>query len=167
MLVYLLFCLGLVLLLVGGDFLVRGAVGLAERFGISPLIIGLTVVALGTSAPELFVSLQAALAGSGGLAVGNVVGSNIANVFWWLVFRRSFPVSRANSVHGSLFFLFGLTVIFMLQLWSVDLDGLLLLFLRPFWSSNSSSRRGKNLPTIIMMKLVLCLAPYYCCLLLA
>ena len=59
---------------------VKGAVGLAEKFGISPLIIGLTIVALGTSAPELLISLQAALAGSGELAVGNVVGSNIFNI---------------------------------------------------------------------------------------
>ena len=80
MLVYLLFCAGLVLLLMGGSWLVKGAVGLAEKFGISPLIIGLTIVALGTSAPELVISVDAALVGSGGLAVGNIVGSNIANV---------------------------------------------------------------------------------------
>ncbi len=132
MLIYLLFCLGLVLLLVGGDWLVKGAVGLAERLNISPLIIGLTVVALGTSAPELVVSLQAALEGSGWLAVGNVVGSNIANVLLVLGIPALFaPIRGANpAVHGSLFFLFGLTVIFMLQLsWSPisRLDGLLLL----------------------------------------
>lgn len=71
---------GLALLVFAGDYLVKGAVGLAENFGISPLVIGLTVVAFGTSAPELFVSVQAALAGRSGIAVGNVVGSNIANV---------------------------------------------------------------------------------------
>jgi cation:H+ antiporter len=71
---------GVVLLVLAGDYLVKGAVGLAENMGISPLIIGLTVVAFGTSAPELFVSVQAALTGSPGIAVGNVVGSNIANV---------------------------------------------------------------------------------------
>lgn len=71
---------GLILLVVAGDYLVRGAVGLAERLAIDPLIIGLTVVAFGTSAPELFVSLQAALHGESGIAIGNVVGSNIANV---------------------------------------------------------------------------------------
>ena len=80
MLVYLLLALGLVLLMLGGDWLVKGAVGLANRYGISPLIIGLTIVAFGTSAPELVVSLDAAWIGKGGLAVGNVVGSNIANV---------------------------------------------------------------------------------------
>jgi cation:H+ antiporter len=69
-----------VLLTVGGDRLVAGAVGLARRFGISSLIIGLTVVAFGTSAPELFVSLQASLRGTGDIAMGNIIGSNIFNL---------------------------------------------------------------------------------------
>ncbi|MGE0484595.1 MAG: calcium/sodium antiporter [Gammaproteobacteria bacterium] len=72
--------LGLVLLYFGGEWLVRGAAALAARTGISPLAIGLTVVAFGTSAPELVVSLQAALGGASDIAVGNVVGSNIANI---------------------------------------------------------------------------------------
>ncbi|MGI9387123.1 MAG: calcium/sodium antiporter [Methyloligellaceae bacterium] len=71
---------GLSLLLICGDALVRGAVALAVRLNIPTLVIGLTVVAFGTSAPELVVSLRAALAGSPGIAIGNVVGSNIANV---------------------------------------------------------------------------------------
>ena len=71
---------GLVLLLIGGEALVRGASALAARLGVSPLLIGLTVVGFGTSTPELVTSLQAAFAGSPGIAVGNVVGSNIANV---------------------------------------------------------------------------------------
>ncbi|SEL64296.1 cation:H+ antiporter [Atopomonas hussainii] len=71
---------GLVLLVVGAEVLVRGASKLAATFGIPPLIIGLTVVAFGTSAPETAVSVQAAWAGSGDIAIGNVVGSNIANV---------------------------------------------------------------------------------------
>lgn len=71
---------GMVLLVLAGNALIKGAVGLAENLGISPLVIGLTVVAFGTSAPELFVSVQAALGGAPGIAVGNVVGSNIANV---------------------------------------------------------------------------------------
>ncbi len=71
---------GLVLLVAGAEVLVRGASKLAAQFGIPPLIIGLTVVAFGTSAPETAVSVQAALDGSGDLAIGNVVGSNIANV---------------------------------------------------------------------------------------
>jgi cation:H+ antiporter len=72
--------LGLVLLTQGGDYLIRGAVAVAQRARLDAMVIGLTVVAFGTSAPELLVSLQAALQGSSGLALGNVVGSNIANV---------------------------------------------------------------------------------------
>ncbi|ODT61598.1 MULTISPECIES: calcium/sodium antiporter [Paracoccus] len=71
---------GLVLLVLGGDLLVKGAVGLSLKLGMTPLVVGLTVVAFGTSAPELLVSLSAALKGSSGIAMGNVVGSNIANV---------------------------------------------------------------------------------------
>ncbi len=77
---YLLVVAGLGLLLLGGDFLVRGAVALARRLGISPLIIGLTIIAYGTSVPELLVSLEAHLSGASGIAAGNIVGSNIANI---------------------------------------------------------------------------------------
>lgn len=72
--------LGLVGLYFGGNWLVQGASRISSLFGISPLIIGLTVVAVGTSAPELVVSLIAAFRGSADLAVGNLVGSNIANI---------------------------------------------------------------------------------------
>lgn len=75
----LLLLIGLVLLIAGGDLLVRGAVRIAERLNLSPMLIGLTVVGMGTSMPELAASLQASLAGSPGLAIGNIVGSNIAN----------------------------------------------------------------------------------------
>lgn len=71
---------GLIGLVIGGEMLVRGAVAAAERFGISPMIIGLTLVGFGTSSPELVTSIQAALAGSPGIAMGNVVGSNIGNI---------------------------------------------------------------------------------------
>ena len=72
--------LGLLILLLAGDVLVRGAVNLSLRLGIPALIISLTVVAFGTSAPELLISIQAVLEGVPGLALGNVVGSNTANV---------------------------------------------------------------------------------------
>ena len=78
---------GLVFLFLAGEALVRGSVGLARSLGIPPLLIGLTIVAFGTSAPELFVSINAALSGAPGLSVGNIVGSNIANV--WLVLGAS------------------------------------------------------------------------------
>ena len=71
---------GLIYLLLAGDLLVRGSVALARRADISPVVVGLTVVAFGTSAPELFVSVSAAVQGHPGIAIGNVVGSNIANV---------------------------------------------------------------------------------------
>ncbi len=79
-----LFVLGLVLLVAGAELLVRGASRLAAHFGISALVIGLTVVAFGTSAPELAVSVQAGLAGQSDIAMGNVVGSNIFNVLFIL-----------------------------------------------------------------------------------
>lgn len=79
-----LFVLGLVFLIAGAESLVRGAGRLAAAVGISPLVIGLTVVAFGTSAPELAVSVKSALSDQAGIAVGNVVGSNIFNVLFIL-----------------------------------------------------------------------------------
>ena len=72
--------LGFILLVVGGEFLVRSSVALSFKFSISKMIIGMTVVSFATSAPELLVSLQAALSGSPAIAINNVVGSNIANI---------------------------------------------------------------------------------------
>lgn len=74
------FFIGLVGLYFGGDWLVKGASDVARRFRVSPLVIGLTIVGFGTSTPELLVSVQAALNGQSGIAIGNVVGSNIANI---------------------------------------------------------------------------------------
>lgn len=76
----LLLLVGLVLLYFGAESLVRGSSSLALRLGVSPLLVGLTVVAFGTSAPEMVVSLKAALMGQGNISVGNVVGSNICNI---------------------------------------------------------------------------------------
>jgi cation:H+ antiporter len=71
---------GLGVLILGGEFLVKGAVGFSRTMKISPLVVGMTVVAFGTSAPELIVSLTSALEGNPGIAIGNVVGSNVANI---------------------------------------------------------------------------------------
>lgn len=79
-----LIALGLVLLVFGGEILVRGASAIAQLMRISPLVVGLTVVAFGTSAPELGVSLQASLSGAADVAVGNIVGSSIFNVLFIL-----------------------------------------------------------------------------------
>ena len=77
---FILLIIGLAILVIGGEFLVKGAVGIARNLEISPLVIGMTVVSFGTSAPELLVSLQAAAEGSPEIAVGNVIGSNVANL---------------------------------------------------------------------------------------
>jgi cation:H+ antiporter len=79
-----LFAGGVVLLVLGGEVLVRGAVGLAERFSVKPLSIGMTIVAFGTSAPELALNLAAAVSRNTGLAFGNMVGASLANVGWVL-----------------------------------------------------------------------------------
>ena len=95
---------GLVLLAAGGEFVVRGAVGVARKFGVSELMIGLTLVGFGTSSPELAASVSAALSGSPGIAIGNVVGSNIANVlliFAFVAIIKPIPVeARALQRDG-------------------------------------------------------------------
>lgn len=72
--------IGLIILILGGDYLVKGASGIALRLRLSPLVVGLTIVAFGTSAPELLISIQSALKGSPDIATGNVIGSNICNL---------------------------------------------------------------------------------------
>lgn len=76
----LLFIVGIILIIVGANYLTEGASVLARRFGVSPLVVGLTIVAFGTSSPELIVSLMSALKGNSDIAMGNIVGSNIFNV---------------------------------------------------------------------------------------
>ena len=90
--------IGLVLMLVGGEALVRGAVALAERLGVSPLVIGVTLIGFGTSAPELATCIDAVLVGAPGIVVGNVIGSNIANVLLILaVGALIYPISAKPS----------------------------------------------------------------------
>ena len=81
MLTYILFVIGFVFLIKGADYLVDGSSSIAKRFGVSDLIIGLTIVSFGTSAPEMLVNVMASLRGAGDIVVGNVIGSNIANIF--------------------------------------------------------------------------------------
>lgn len=83
-----LLAVGFVLLVKGADWFVEGASGLAEKFGIPQLVIGLTIVAMGTSLPEAAVSVSAALKGSAEITIGNIVGSNIMNVLLILGLRR-------------------------------------------------------------------------------
>lgn len=91
---------GLVALVIGGDLLVRGAVSLALRLGVSSLVIGLTLVGFGTSVPELVTSLEAALSGAPGIAIGNVIGSNIANI---LLILGAAAVLYPIAVHQAAF----------------------------------------------------------------
>lgn len=114
---------GLVLLATGAEGLVRGSSALALRFGFTPLVVGLTVVAFGTGSPELFVSVQAALKGESGIALGNIVGSNISNVALILGMAA---VARPMKVRSELIkrevpVMVGVTVVFCVLL----LDGLL------------------------------------------
>ena len=146
---YLLLVIGLVVLVVGGDLLVRGAVGIAERLAISPLIIGLTIVSFGTSAPELFISVDAALIGSGGMAIGNVVGSNIANVLLVLGLPAIIHVTccEENGIGRNIVVMIGFTLVFMAMLASGEIGrlfgGILLVLLALFlWDQYRSATNG-------------------------
>lgn len=120
---YLLFTLGLLGLFFGGEYLVRGASAVARHFGLSPMVIGLTIVGFGTSAPELLVSLQAALADppAPGIAIGNVVGSNIANILLILGVSAAIAplVIPARKLWRDLGFMLAATAI----LWVMLADG--------------------------------------------
>ncbi len=125
------FVAGLLLLILGAEVLVRGASSLAARMGISPLIIGLTVVAFGTSSPELAVSLKAAIDDQAGIAIGNVVGSNLFNVLFILgVSALIVPLVVAKQlIRFDIPLMIGLSVVVLLM--ALDggierLDGLLL-----------------------------------------
>lgn len=97
-LTYILFIIGFVFLIKGADYLIDGASSIAKRFNISDLVIGLTIVALGTSAPELIVNIVASLQGSPQIAIGNVIGSNIANICLVLgIASLIFPLSVKQS----------------------------------------------------------------------
>jgi len=110
--------IGLVLLTIGAEGLVRGATGLALRLGVSALTIGLTVVAVGTGSPELVLSVQAAAAGNGAIALGNVIGSNISNVALVLgVAALVKPMHvRSQLVRREMPLMIGVTVLLMLLL---------------------------------------------------
>jgi cation:H+ antiporter len=140
--------LGLVVLVAGAEVMVRGAVEVALRARISPLVVGLTVVSLGTSLPELLVSLLAALKGSPALAIGNVVGSNIANLS--LVLGASiliFPIEvdrDAKRIHWPVMML--VTLAFAGMLWNDTfsrLEGIAFMLLLSFYiiAMVRSSRR--------------------------
>ena len=118
---YLLFLAGLAGLFLGGDYLVKGATALARRFGLPPLVIGLTIVGFGTSAPELPASVQAALQGDPGIAIGNVMGSNIANVL--LILGAAAVIAPVAVPARRLWRDLGIMLVASAALWPVLADG--------------------------------------------
>ena len=143
---------GLGLLAFGGDGLVRGAVGIANRLGLSPMFVGLVLVGFGTSAPELATSLQAQFARSPGVAVGNVVGSNTANILLILgigaVIRPILAVREALLRDGLALTIATAAAMALLfhspapAIWGVALIGLLLIYIG--LSYVLDRRRGSN-----------------------
>jgi len=122
--------IGLIGLFFGADWLVKGAARLAQSFGVSPLVIGLTVVAFGTSTPELLVSLTAALRESSDISIGNVVGSNIANIGLILgLTGLIFPiVVHSRIVRRELPLMIGISLALVILMWDGSigrLDGAL------------------------------------------
>lgn len=110
-----LLALGLVILLLAGDALVKGAVNLSLRLGVPALIVSLTIVAFGTSAPELLISISAVLDGVPGIALGNVVGSNTANILLVLGIPALLATMHTSEckTHKSYIFMIGASVLFI------------------------------------------------------
>ena len=112
----LLLIIGIVILIIAGDWMVRGAAALARHWGVPSLIVGLTIVAFGTSAPELVVGVQSVLKGAGDLAAGNVIGSNIANVLLALglpAMIMAIPTNMAGVARNTLICIVA-TILFIL-----------------------------------------------------
>ena len=165
--------MGLMGLILGGDWLVDGAVGIAQRAKLSPMVIGLTIVAFGTSAPELLVSIQAALGGNPGIALGNVVGSNIANIALILgitALIRPIPVAGATIKIDTPFLVFASVALTALSYWCGALTrvegiiGLLMLFLFIAYQiksrktgSNAEQKEADNAPVMPLWKSLLLL----------
>jgi cation:H+ antiporter len=134
MMSYILLTVGLLILLVGGKLLVDGATAIAARLGLSAGLIGLTVVAFGTSAPELLVSITAAIKGTSDIAIGNVVGSNITNITLVLgISAVTYPIliSRSTLKLDYTFTLITTVIFFLLSLNGMIslIEGITLVFL--------------------------------------
>ena len=124
MLVYILFIAGFVIMIKGADFLVDGAASLAKRFNISNLVIGLTVVSFGTSAPELVVNILASFSGNTDIAIGNILGSNIANILLILgVSAIIYPLTvHKNTVKKEIPYSFFVVVVLAFLVSDIFLD---------------------------------------------
>ncbi|MBK7632532.1 MAG: calcium/sodium antiporter [Ignavibacteriales bacterium] len=143
---------GLILLFIGAEGLIRGSSNLAIKIGITPLVVGLTIVALGTSAPELVVSLKAALMGNSSISLGNVVGSNIANITLILGVAALVRPIKINAViiKREIPILLFISILFLLFLWDGQLgfiDGLIFIVGLILYSATNVvlSRKEKNI----------------------
>jgi cation:H+ antiporter len=145
------FVAGFVLLLFGAEFLVRGAVSLARRLKVTPMIIGMTIVAYGTTSPELVVSVQAAIDGLPGISVGNVVGSNIANILLILgLSALIYPIAiKPKAIYRDAAMCMGTAVLFAVLAWSGTIErwqGALMIAILAAFSIHAfrvERRRGK------------------------
>lgn len=143
---------GLVFLFLGAEGLIRGSSNLAIKIGITPLVVGLTVVALGTSAPELVVSLKAALMGNSSISLGNVIGSNIANITLILGIAALIRPIKINAsiVKREIFIMLLVSTLFVLFLWEGQIgffDGFIFVIGLIFYITTNIvlSRKEKNI----------------------
>ena len=161
-----LLALGFVMLVKGSDWFVDGAAGIAAKFRIPQIIIGLTIVAMGTSAPEAAVSITAATAGSADITVGNVVGSNIMNVLVILGLASAIiPIAVGKStLKIDIPFMIAISVIFLLLGWNgtiTRVDGLVLIALFAgyigymIWEAIHSNEEGDEIKDMPIWKLLL------------
>jgi cation:H+ antiporter len=128
---FLLFALGLVLVILGAELIVRSAARLAAQLGIKPLLIGLTVVALGTSAPEMAIGITAGVEGRGALAVGNIAGANLANILFILGLSAAIRPLHVHllTIRLDLPAMIGTAILLLLMSWDghlAQLEGMLL-----------------------------------------
>ena len=155
---YLYIILGLVVLVVGGEVLVKGAVAIAYRYKLSPLVVGMTIVSFGTSAPELLVSVQAALEGHPQISIGNIVGSNISNLALVLgITTIIFPMPvKENTIKIDWPIMMGATILFYLAIafdsvlnWYEGLSFVVLLVAFLTWLIRKSRKDNKQEETAI------------------
>jgi cation:H+ antiporter len=148
---YLMLAVGFALLLGGGELLVRGAVSTAERLGVSSLLIGVVIVGFGTSMPEMVTSVEASLAGSPGIAIGNIVGSNIANILLVLGLSALIAPIAINPLAATRdgLFVLGSTLLFVAIGVALPLDraagaGLLLGLVLYIWTAYRQEARSSH-----------------------
>ena len=163
---FLLLALGFLFLVKGADWFVEGSSGIADKFGIPQLVIGLTIVAMGTSAPEAAVSITAAMGGSADITVGNIVGSNILNVLVILGLASAIiPIAVGSSTQKiDAPFMIAVSVIFLALGWDgtiTRLDGFILLILFAayigymIWEALHSNEEGDEIKDMPVWKMLL------------